>query len=43
MPLAPGAEGAYLTGISCTEINRCRAVGSSLFGGTPIAVVESSS
>ncbi len=42
MPLAPGAEGAYLTGVSCNTVNRCRAVGSSLFGGTPIAVVESS-
>jgi hypothetical protein len=39
-PLAPGSEGAYLRGVTCTATNECQAVGSSLFGGEPIGLVE---
>lgn len=40
-PLAPGAAGATLRGVSCPATNRCEAVGWSLFGGTPTGLVES--
>lgn len=39
-PLAPGAGGAALTGVSCPAANRCEASGWSTFGGTPTGLIE---
>jgi hypothetical protein len=40
-PLVPNAEGAQLRDVYCGLYVGCKAVGWSLFGGTPIALVES--
>jgi hypothetical protein len=37
---APGAKGGAFRDISCIAVNSCRAVGWSLFSGTPTALVE---
>jgi hypothetical protein len=39
-PLAPGASGGVLTGVSCPAANHCEASGWSLFSGTPTGLIE---
>jgi hypothetical protein len=40
VPLAPSSQRARLRGVSCVATDSCKAVGWSVFGGTPIALVE---
>jgi len=39
-PIASGASGGALTGVSCPAANNCEASGWSLFGGTPTGLIE---